>query len=285
VNARAAAVALAVAVGLAVAALVAGCGSSGGPATPTIAPARTFRLADFRPSGPVQPCKPVELSFRILLPSGAPLTHYKRGPGPHTGIHLIVVRDDLANIIHKHPGVGPDGVLRQQLVFPAPGRYRVVVDTYPAGADLPRNFQLFTSVQVGTTPKRQPLPPYRPAVTTDGYTFTIAKLPALHAVEPVFLTVRIKDSQGRPPKLVPFYGALAHAILFRSGSLDYFHTHVCAPGAAGCTSLTRAPVGTSTTPGVMHLGLLLPVSGTWRLFLQTEIGGRLITAPFTLNVR
>jgi hypothetical protein len=265
--------------------IAAGCGSSGGPATPTVAPARTFRLGDFRPSGTIEPGKPVELSFRIVQPSGATLTRYRRGPGPHTGIHLIIVRDDLADIIHKHPRVGADGVLRQPVVFPLPGRYRVVVDTYPAGSDLPRNFQLFASVQVGTSARRRPLPPFRPSVTVDGNTFTIAKLPALRAVEPAFLTVRIKDKQGRPPELQPFYGALAHAILFRSGSLDYFHTHVCAPGAAGCTSLNRAPVGTATTPGVMHLGLLLPVSGTWRLFLQTEIGGRLVTAPFTLRVR
>jgi hypothetical protein len=122
-------------------------------------------------------------------------------------------------------------------------------------------------------------------VTTGGYTFTIAKLPAMQAVEPFFLIVRIRGANGKPPTLVPFYGALAHAILFRQGSLDYFHTHVCAPNAAGCTSLTRAPVGTTTTRGVMHLGLLLPVAGTWRLFLQTEIGGRLLTAPFTLRVR
>jgi hypothetical protein len=273
-----------VALGLLVAGCGAGCGSSG-PATPTVAPAKTFRLADFRPAGTIQPGKPVVLSFRIVQPSGATLTRYRRGPGPHTGIHLIIVRDDLADIIHKHPRVGADGILRQRLVFPLPGRYRVVVDTYPAGSELPRNFQLFSSVQVGTSPPRRPLPPYRPSVTVGGYAFTIAKLPALRAVEPAFLTVRIKDAQGRPPKLKPFFGALAHAIFFRAGSLDYFHTHVCSPGAAGCTSLTRAPLGTSTTPGVMHLGVLLPVPGTWRLFLQTEIGGRLLTAPFTLRVR
>ena len=267
-----------------VAGVAAGCGSSG-PATPTVAPARTFRLADFRPSGTIEPGKPVELSFRIVQPSGATLTRYRRGPGPHTGIHLIIVRDDLADIIHKHPRVGADGVLRQPVVFPLPGRYRVVVDTYPAGVDLPRNFQLFASVQVGTSARARPLPPFRPSVTAGGYTFAIAKLPTLRAVEPAFLTVRIRNAQGRPPALQPFFGALAHAILFRAGSLDYFHTHVCAPGAAGCTSLNRAPVGTATTPGVMHLGLLLPVSGTWRLFLQTEIGGRLVTAPFTLRVR
>jgi hypothetical protein len=269
--------------GALLAALAAGCGSSGSP-TPTIAPAKTYRLADFRPSRIVRAGKPVEVSFRIVQPSGATLTRYRRGPGPHTGIHLIIVRDDLADIIHKHPAVGADGVLRQRLVFPLPGRYRVVVDTYPSGSDVPRNFQLFANVQVGTSPPARPLPPYSASVTAGGYTFTIVKKPPLRAVDPAFLTVRIKDAQGKAPTLHPFYGALAHAILFREGSLDYFHTHVCAPDAAGCTSLNGAPLGTTTTPGVLHLGLLLPVAGTWRLFLQTEIRGRLLTAPFTLRV-
>jgi len=31
--------------------------------------------------------------------------------------------------------------------------------------------------------------------------------------------------------------------------------------------------------------VLLPVSGTWRLFLQLKQGGRILTAPFTLKVR
>jgi hypothetical protein len=265
------------------AAAAAGCGSSG-PSTPTIPPARTFRLADFRPARDVPPQAPVELSFRILEPSGQTLTRYRRGPGPHTGIHLIVVRDDLATIIHRHPRVAPNGVLRQRLTFPAPGRYRVVVDAYPAGADVPRNFQLFASVRVGQARRPQRLPAYRPSVEADGYTFTIEKKPVLRAVEPAFLTVRVRDPHGRPPVLEPFYGALAHAILFRAGTLDYFHTHVCAPNAPGCTSLTRAPTGRPTAPGVLRVGLLLPVPGTWRLFLQTEIGGRIVTAPFTLRV-
>jgi hypothetical protein len=265
------------------AALAAGCGSSS-PQVPTIPPAKTFRLADFRPAGSIQSGRPVELSFRIVQPSGAALTRYRRGPGPHTGIHLIIVRDDLADIIHLHPRIDAGGLLRTHLVFPLPGRYRVVVDTYPNVPDAPRNFQLFTSVQVGKRAPARALPPYHSSVTTGGYTFTIEKKPAIRAVEPIFLNVRIADKQGRPPKLVPFYGALAHAIFFRAGSLDYFHTHVCAPNAVGCTSLTRAPVGASTSPGVLHLGLLLPVPGTWRLFLQTRIGGRIVTAPFTLRV-
>jgi hypothetical protein len=30
--------------------------------------------------------------------------------------------------------------------------------------------------------------------------------------------------------------------------------------------------------------VLVPVSGTWRLFLQVKVDGRTLTAPFTLHV-
>ena len=91
---------------------------------------------------------------------------------------------------------------------------------------------------------------------------------------------------GTPPTFTPWFGALAHAIFFRKGSLDYFHTHVCAPGVSGCTSvLGPAKVtGTSTTPGKLKVGVLVPASGTWRLFLQCKIDGKVLTVPFTLKV-
>ena len=80
--------------------------------------------------------------------------------------------------------------------------------------------------------------------------------------------------------------AFAHAIFFRQGTLDYFHTHICAPGATGCTSaLGGAQVtGVSSTPGKLTVGVLVPAPGTWRLFLQCKVNGHVLTAPFTLNV-
>jgi len=263
--------------------LAAGCGS-GSKSSVTIERPKVWHLGSFRPAGSITPGKPVELTFRIVEPSGATLTRYRRGAGPHTGIHLIIVRDDLDAIIHLHPRIASDGVLRQKVVFAAPGRYRMVVDTYPNLPDAPPNFQLFRTVQVGSGNPVRPLPPYEPTVKTDGYTITIEGKPRLKAIEPAFLTVKIADAEGKPPRLIPFYGALAHAIFFRKGSLDYFHTHVCAPNAVGCSSLTRAPVGTSTTPGILHAGVLLPLPGTWRLFLQMELGGKIVTAPYTLHV-
>jgi hypothetical protein len=65
-----------------------GCGSgSSTPKAPTVQAAHTYRLAGFEPAGKVEPGKPVKVAFTIEKPDGKPLTDYRRGSGPHTGIH------------------------------------------------------------------------------------------------------------------------------------------------------------------------------------------------------
>jgi hypothetical protein len=265
--------------------LLAGCGgSSSTPQVPTVQAARTFKLAKFAPSASVEAGKPTTVSFAIEQPDGKPLTNYRRGAGPHTGVHLILVSDDLSTLIHRHPPVGGDGKLIQRLVLPRPGKYRVVVDAYPQGQP---NFQLFRSIDVSGRASQQPLPPATRSADADGFRVKLHGNPKLRAIQPGFLDITVTDPRGKPARFTPYYGALAHAIFFRAGTLDYFHTHVCAPAASGCTSsLGGATVsGRSTTPGKLRVGVLVPVAGTWRLFLQTRANGRLLTVPFTLEVR
>jgi hypothetical protein len=111
--------------------------------------------------------------------------------------------------------------------------------------------------------------------------------PRLKAVEATLLKVTVTDPDGKPAEFTPYYGALAHAIFFRADSLDYFHTHVCAPGATGCGSVLGSAnvTGESATPGQLDVGVLVPVGGTWRLFLQCLVDGHVLTAPFTLQVK
>jgi hypothetical protein len=265
----------------------AGCGGSSKSSFPSIGAARTYALVDFKPSTPVVPGKPVHVSFVIQQPDGEPLTDFKRGPGPHTGVHLIIVRRDLATIIHRHPPIGPDGTISDTITFPKSGPYRVVVDAYPNVTGPGRNFQLFGSLRVRGSYVPQPLPPYSSSAVVDGYRFTLHGHPTLHAIEASTLEMTITDPDGRPAQFTPWYGALAHAIFFREGSLDYFHTHICAPGASGCTSILggASVTGTSSTPGKISVGVLVPVPGTWRLFLQCQVNGHILTAPFTLQVR
>src|SRR3982750_3335324 len=96
--------------------VVAGCSSSG-PSVPTIGAARTYALTGFPPKQIAHP-GPARLSFTIRQPSGQPLTDYKTGAGPHTGVHLIVVRRDLSTIVHRHPPIAADGRITQVIDFP-----------------------------------------------------------------------------------------------------------------------------------------------------------------------
>ncbi|HET9104316.1 MAG TPA: hypothetical protein VFN55_13260 [Solirubrobacteraceae bacterium] len=279
---------VAVAVTALIAILVSGCGSSGsgGVSVPAVSAARVFSLGGFTPAGTITAGRPVTVSFDVRQPDGRPLTRYKTGPGPHTGVHLIIVRDDLASIIHLHPPIAPDGRMSQRVIFPAPGPYRVMADVYP---DLPGgqpNFQIVRNVTVAGAYHPRPLPPFHARQTVDGYHFVMTGHPGLHAIQAAFVHVEVTDPHGAPVHFTPWFGALAHAIFFHQGSLDYFHTHVCAAGAPNCSSLLGAArvTGHTTAPGKITLGVLLPVAGTWRLFLQLRVHGRVLTAPFTLRV-
>jgi hypothetical protein len=269
---------------MALAAFLAGCGSNG-PATITIGAARTYHLAGFS-QATLRAGKPERISFVVEQPSGGALARYRTGPGPHTGVHLIFVRSDLGAIIHLHPKPAPDGRITTDVTFPTPGRYRMIVDVYPAGGPQP-NFQLPRWVTVAGKPVSQPLPPFRRTVDVDGYRFTLHGRPNLRAIQASFLKFKVTDPNGRPAHFTPWFGALAHAIFFRAGTLDYFHTHVCGTSTIGCASFVGGPrvVGSSTKPGVLRVGVLVPVAGTWRLFLQTKVNGHVLTAPFTLPVR
>jgi hypothetical protein len=182
--------------------------------------------------------------------------------------------------------VAADGEIVQPLSFSQAGPYRVLVDAYPNLTANQPNFQLFGKVRVAGKYRAQPLPPFSQTVDVGGYRFTMHSTPHLKALHASFLTVTVTDPQGRRATFTPWYGALAHAIFFRAGTLDYFHTHVCGPGATNCTSVLGGArvTGRSSTRGKLRVGVLLPVKGTWRLFLQCKVQGRILTAPYTLKV-
>jgi hypothetical protein len=267
------------------AALAAGCGGSSSPKI-KIQAAHVYHLAGFGPTTGIKAGKPTLVSFTIVQPDGTPLTRYRHGSGPHNGVHLIIVRRDLAVIIHHHPPIGPGGKISDSVTFPAPGPYRVVIDAYPRTSGPVPNFQLFKTIEVNGSYRPQSLPPFTPSETVAGYHFTLHGTPRLHAIQALLLNFTVTGPSGALARFTPWYGALAHAVFFRAGSLDYLHTHVCAPGASGCSSVLGGAriTGTSTAPGQLKVGVLLPIAGTWRLFLQCQLDGKVVTAPFTLHV-
>ena len=217
-----------------VAALAAACSPAAGRRADQIpvGAARTYRLAGFSPQTFV-PSKPQRLSFTIEQPSGAPLTSYRTGSGPHTGVHLIIVRSDLGAIIHRHPPIGAGRTDRRGGdASRRPGRYRVVVDAYPQ-ARAGRSGTSSSSARSRSPARRRRNRCRRSGrrSTVDGYRFALhdaARTARDQAGVPA--TSPSRGPNGSPATFTPWFGALAHAIFFRAGSLDYFHTHVCAAG-------------------------------------------------------
>jgi hypothetical protein len=268
--------------------LLAGCGSSGGGVSaPQIAPARFYSLAGFRPAAPIVAGRTTTISFAIRQPSGAPLTNYRTCCDPHAGVDLIIVRSDDSHVQYDDSEIGAGGKVTQPVVFPTPGRYRIIIDAYPkhTSPSSPLSFQLFTWVDVRGAYRPQRLPRYSATQTVDGYRFQIQGHPRLKAIEANFLTIKVLDPTGRKAVFGTWRGALAHAIFIHKGSLDYIHTHVCSPGAIYCTSVLGAArvTGSSSAPGQLRVGVLLPEPGRWRMFLLTYIGGHYLTAPFVLD--
>lgn len=269
--------------------VLAGCGGSSSTSggLPPVQAAKQYALVRFTPAAPVAAGKPVRVSFVVRQPDGKPLTKYKQGAGPHTGVHLIIVRRDLATIVHTHPPIAADGTATATVTFPEPGPYRVVVDVYPQTSGPQANFQLFTSLRVAGSYTPKPLPPFSRTDVIDGYHITMQGTPDLHAVADDYLHLMVTSPDGKPAAFTPWFGATAHAIFFLRGSLAYFHTHVCAPGQSACSAVAGATriSGTSTAPGRLKVGVLVPVPGEWRLFLQFKVAGKVLTAPFTLDVK
>src|SRR5579862_7185714 len=100
-----------------------GCGSGShtSPTGPTILPARTYALANFKPSAPVAAGRTTLLSFTIRTPAGTPLTAYKSCCEPHAGVDLIIVRSDDSHVQYDDTDIAANGRIDQPVVFPAPG--------------------------------------------------------------------------------------------------------------------------------------------------------------------
>ena len=189
------------------------------------------------------------LRFAVRTPDGKMLTQLPHGRGPaHGRAPDHRARRPLARSSTSIRRSRPSGRLSLP-VDPAArrplprARRRLPGRATPARATSSSR----TTCRSAAGDVKAPLPAYAPVVHTGGLTFRVAKLPALRLAEPASMIVDVTDAQGKPVTFTPFYGALAHAIFFRAGSLDYFHSHICGNDPA-CT----AGFGTPATTGPQH---------------------------------
>ena len=213
---------------------------------------------------------------------------FRRGAGPHTGVHLIIVRDDLATIIHRHPPIARrrDGHATGHVpeAGPVPRRRRRLPERDGAAAELPavRHARASPARTSRSRCRRS-----RATQSVDGYRFTLHGRPNLHAIQAGVPRLH----RHRPAREA---GAI-HAVVRRARARDLL------PRRARSTTSTRTSArparraaraslggtqvtGSSTTPGKLNVGVLVPCAGhVAPLPAVRASDGRVLTAPFTLD--
>jgi hypothetical protein len=193
-----------------------------------------------------------DFRFRIADSHGAPAHDFTLEGGVR--LHLIVVRRDLTSYAHVHPRLQADGSWRVPLTFAAPGVYRAYADFEEHGHKTVLSRDLFVAGDM----RPQPLP--RPAEATSAGPYTVR----LTHDGPDFDFAITRD--GVPAILENYVGMRGHLVALHEGDLAYTHVHPLDGSKAGHVEF-EAKLTT----------------GTYRVFLQFKVHGRVHTAAFTVR--
>ncbi len=211
-------------------------------------------------------------------------------------MHLIAVSEDFTDFIHVHPERGNDGQFRVGVTFDTASRYRSWTEVQPVGdekptisvADIATEGAAPTSVRLAVDGDSQK--------TVGGLRVSLTGANALKAGRDAKLTLDVVDtSSGKPAKLQTLLGAPAHAIVISSDREQFMHLHAArtgAPippqggGAAGGhgghdMGGMPAPAG---APTKLAVEAKFPAAGVYKVFVQMQKDGEVVTVPFVVNV-
>ncbi|GHD43723.1 hypothetical protein [Streptomyces galbus] len=204
------------------------------------------------------------LRFVVRDAQGAPVTAYRTEHGKQ--LHLVLAARELTAYRHLHPARAADGTWSVPVELPEAGGYRVFADFTPAAAR--EGLTLGSDLAVTGRYAARALPAAARTATVDGYTVRLDGTLTPGRESDLTFTV---SRAGRPvTALQPYLGAYGHLVALRSGDLAYLHVHPHEE-ARGTTVSGPEVAFTATAPS----------TGTYRLFLDFEVGGRVHTASFT----
>ncbi|MFN8694200.1 MAG: hypothetical protein ACK5XX_07310 [Holosporales bacterium] len=214
----------------------------------------------------IKPGTPQALTLRLTDASGTPITVDKLTEVHTKKLHLFVVAPDFSEYLHVHPEAAKKTGEYTVMVKPEQSGYVVWADiTLENGGHLP----------VRTTwgsPAAQPVISKTAQLTAEAAGIAAAiQDSVLTAGGDSTLQVKLHDASGKPvTNLEEFLGASAHLVGFDGAQTRLLHAH---------------PMDGVKTPGMLQFHVNPPIAGVWKVFLQVQRAGAVLTFPFTLLVK
>ncbi len=188
-------------------------------------------------------------------------------------MHLFVVSADLQYFDHVHPSA-KGGSFEIPLTLPRAGAYRLVADLLPTGGT-PQTLQhtILTSGHIMGGARRDPEPQAEALEALDGDVRARLATAVARTGDDAHLVVELTDRQSGAAiaDIEPYLGAWGHMFLASRDLADVVHSH---------------PLIEETKPGgpTITFQTLFARSGWYRVWVQVQRRGRLLTFGFTVRV-
>jgi catechol 2,3-dioxygenase-like lactoylglutathione lyase family enzyme len=183
--------------------------------------------------------------------------------------HLFIISRDLRFFDHVHPVRVDDGTYVLQQALPA-GEYMLFADFLPVGG----TSQMVQRAVISGRPAVRVEPvanagALAKTATVEGLAVTLEAGP-MRAGKEALLTFNVAEAKTGAPviDLQPYLGAPAHMLIVRADLGDAIHAH---------------PEEVVTGGPTVSFHPLVPSPGDYKLWIQFQRAGRVITVPFELR--
>jgi hypothetical protein len=186
--------------------------------------------------------------------------------------HLFILSRDLTFFAHVHPELRQNSALDLKQAL-EPGQYILVADFLPAGGT-PQLVQRAIVTPGYAGPLFQPAPALTPGPrdqVVDGLRIAIETAVPVRAQRESLISFRVSDagSGAAVSDLEPYLGASGHLLVVNADATSALHAH---------------PEGSVTSGPVLTFGPVFPSPGRYKMWVQLQRKGRVVTAPFVIDV-
>ena len=209
-------------------------------------------------------------------------------------MHLLIVSDDLSEFYHEHPEPQADGSHKVSFAFPNGGNYRLYADLTPSGAvQFVQDFPVKVS---GNEPAAKEL-------TADAnFEKTVENLRVvmkpsgdLVSEDEMTLDFAVFDAATNQPvtDLENYLGEKAHFVVISRDLQEFVHAHPMSTDNAKAAEHAHAESAAhqhdakmaSSAASTVSAHITFPTAATYRLWAQFKRAGKVVTVPFTFDVK
>ncbi|MBI4906712.1 MAG: YHYH protein [Acidobacteria bacterium] len=217
--------------------------------------------------------RPVRLHLQAKDAAGDPIRAFEYVH--ERPIHLLIASADLADFDHIHPELSPSDSFEVTYTFRHGGRYRIWAD-YSLPGEAPHLEEFDVTVEGPGRPEQKLVASASFTQTAGPLMVSLTLPPRLSAGKDVPFTLKFT---GSTEALEPYLGAWAHVIVVGSGWRSFAHAHpIDSPGLVH----THAPAG--PPPEEVRILTSFPTQGMYKLWVQLQNAGQVLTIPFVLAV-